>query len=70
MLQFDKTQPIRHNAPRLDFGRGVYMVHILGDMFALVSQSGIHLDFIIAEEIEYAPTLAEQFIQSRSIKSD
>lgn len=68
MTQFDKTQPIRLAAPRLDFGRGVYMVHVIGTWYAFTTQSGVLLDHIEAEEIIYESTLGAQALRARSIK--
>lgn len=57
-----------NKSPRLDFGRGVYMRRILGDAYERVTQSGTHLGFVVSEEIVYEPTLAAEFMKSRSFK--
>lgn len=55
-----------NNNPRLDFGRGIYFCHILGDFYELVTMSGAHLQYIKAEAIEYAPSLEAELRKSRS----
>lgn len=68
MILFDKTQPVRNrNAPRLDFGRGVYFQHVMGTTYARVTQGGDHVAFAEAEPIEYESTLTAEYLKSRSI---
>lgn len=58
----------RTQAPRLDFGRGVYFRHILGDFYERVTQSGTHLEHVEAEHVEYESTLEAERTKARSYK--
>jgi hypothetical protein len=67
MIQFDKTQPVNIN-PRYAFGGGVILRHITGDSWEQVDFGGTHIAYVKAESVDYAPTLAEQFIKGRSYR--
>lgn len=69
VILFDKTQPVRdRSAPRLNFGRGVYMQHVMGTTYARVTQGGSHVAFVEAENIAYESTLTAEYLKSRSFK--
>jgi hypothetical protein len=57
-------------APRLDFGRGVFMRHVLGTTYEQITQGGTHLAFIEAEEVVYESTLDAARIKSRSMPNE
>lgn len=57
-----------NKSPRLDFGRGVYMRHVLGDVYERITQGGTHVEFVTNATIEYEPSLATEFLKSRSVK--
>lgn len=65
MIQFDKTQPVIHTGPRLDFGRGRYLTHSVGSVWAWVTQSGVHMKYVEAQSIVYESTLLAEWQGSR-----
>lgn len=55
-----------HDArPHLHFGGGVVMRHVRGDTYERITLDGRHLQYLVAENIEYAPTLQQQFLNTR-----
>lgn len=65
MIQFDKTQPVIHTGPRLDFGRGRYLTHCVGSVYAWVTQGGVHMSFTEGQEIVYEATLLLEWLRGR-----
>jgi hypothetical protein len=59
---------VTSNAPRLDFGRGVYMRRVLGDVYERITQGGTHVTFVTSTEVVYESTLAAEYLKSRSFK--
>lgn len=57
-----------HTGPRLDFGQGRYLTHCIGNHYAWVTQSGTHVDYVTAEDIEIESTIAAELLKQRSYK--
>lgn len=51
--------------PRLDFGRGRFLRHVLDDTFEWILGDGRHVQYIKATSIVYEPTLTLQRLASR-----
>jgi len=52
--------------PSYLFRFGVVARHVLGLTWEWVDMDGKHVSYVIAEHVDYASTLSEQFLQIRS----
>lgn len=66
-MDHDRTQPVRHTGPRLDFGLGVYMVLTLSGA-ARVTQSGLHIEYVSVAEVVYESSIGAELLKQRSFR--